>query len=71
VQYGTVKRLEEDYKNIQLNVIHQTEINSIEAEKFNTIFEAIFNYRSVISVYFIFTFYDYVLVDLIVKTIIS
>ncbi|KAL4090563.1 hypothetical protein QTP88_025369 [Uroleucon formosanum] len=44
VQHGTVTRLEEDYKNIQLNVIRQTEINSIKAKKFIDNFGAIFNY---------------------------
>ncbi|XP_022174887.1 uncharacterized protein LOC111036911 [Myzus persicae] len=45
VQYATMKQLEESYKNIQLNVLRQTEINSFKAEKFNNIFESIFNYR--------------------------
>ncbi|XP_060876652.1 repetitive organellar protein-like [Metopolophium dirhodum] len=44
VQYGTVASLEEDYKTIQLNVIRQTEINSIKAKKFIDNFGAISNY---------------------------
>lgn len=52
MQHGTVTRLEEDYKNIQLNVIRQTEINSIKAKKFIDNFGAIFNYWSVTIVYF-------------------
>lgn len=45
-------KLEEDYKNIQLNILRQTEISSIKTEKFIDIFDAILNYRSVVSVYF-------------------
>lgn len=45
-------KLEEDYKNIQLNILRQTEISSIKTEKFIDIFDAILNYRSVISVHF-------------------
>jgi len=52
VQYGTVASLEENFKTIQLNVIRQTEINSIKAKKFIDNFGAISNYWSVISVYF-------------------
>ncbi|XP_015366567.1 PREDICTED: uncharacterized protein LOC107163608 [Diuraphis noxia] len=44
VQYGTVEILQKDYKNIQLDVVRQIEINLIKAEKFENIFEAIHNY---------------------------
>ncbi|XP_060849046.1 desmoplakin-like [Rhopalosiphum padi] len=46
VQYGTMTKLEEDYKNIQLNILRQTEISSIKTEKFIDIFDAILNYRT-------------------------
>ncbi|XP_050059286.1 repetitive organellar protein-like isoform X3 [Aphis gossypii] len=44
-QYGTMTKLEEDYKDIQLNILRQTEISSIKTEKFIDIFDAILNYR--------------------------
>lgn len=40
-------KLEEDFKNIQLNVLRQTEISSIKIEKYKNIFEAILNYKLV------------------------
>ncbi|XP_026807792.1 uncharacterized protein LOC113550258 [Rhopalosiphum maidis] len=46
VQYGTMTKLEEDYKSIQLNILRQTEISSIKTEKFIDIFDAILNYRT-------------------------
>lgn len=58
-------KLEEDYKNIQLNILRQTEISSIKTEKFIDIFDAILNYRLVISV----NFCSYIIYDITYRCI--